>query len=194
MSLPVLTLRFLLLASASALAADFLHCDFFYGPLYGYTCDLGMFNPTGRNDLSITGEHYHIFTDEDVRDLWTAGVTSNIPLTICERFPMTYRLMMPGLGIITVEASALTRCVQLEVLDLNGNDITQIMFNAFGSMPRLQQLSVQNNRVFRIERQVLDQATSLDAAEFAGNGCIDENFYDFSGNRDAYMARLAGCF
>jgi hypothetical protein len=82
----------------------------------------------------------------------------------------------------------------LKFLFIDQNNMKFIDSRSVGNVTSLQSLHIMNQPVEGIDFELIDNAKSLTTLMAENMACINQNFYNFDKNRDAYMKILKPCF
>jgi Leucine-rich repeat (LRR) protein len=82
----------------------------------------------------------------------------------------------------------------LNFVYIDQNNMKYINSHSVGNVTSLQSLHIMNQPVEGIDFELIDKAKSLTTLMAENVTCINQNFYNFDKNRDAYMKILKPCF
>lgn len=161
-----------------------LHCNYeragwddIIGP--AYACKVSNLNVTKpRTPITgLRGQHPEGYSNDKVN-------TFLIFEQICEYFPVGVEKYFKSLTGLAVQKSGLKRITKgdlkpfgnLKSISLFGNELTSLESDLFMFNPKLKLISVFNNHLKHVTRNVFDRISHLERAYFSDNPCINENF------------------
>lgn len=127
---------------------------------YKYQCDLFVYNPDGlNNSVSIRGNHFTSYTDANVLSVkGSAGVTKNIPSSICSQFPNVDVLYFQQMNI---EIMSIQNCSRASTIFLSYNAIKELPSNLCYNQPLISSLYLSFNQIQVIASDALNSCTKL---------------------------------
>lgn len=159
-----------------------LNCDFEdYPGGYGYTCYLNSLEikEPGTKIKSICGDHHSGKTNDDVNCLLFDSTVNFIPANLSEFFPNLKILNICNCSLKSICSEDLRGFQDLEVLLLDGNNLTTLPDDLFENTPKLNNISLKSNKIEFMSSKLFSPIITNDFFYIGlkNNTRIDEVFF-----------------
>ena len=147
--------------SAQAVEIDYGYQDF--DEPSGYAVFFTEAKVQKGDVVTITGEHKEEMNDSDVRYIpFYESIVEVIPTEIFVTFPNVKNLHLANSRLVEIEQRSLKGAVNLEILNVKLNDITQIAAETFIEVPKLKKLYLNNNEIKVVHEHAFKNLTKLE--------------------------------
>jgi len=156
----------------SSVQSVFSGCSYITYNTYGYTCDLTIQNPNGRNNFTdISGGHAWFRGDGNVESVFSMPGSYSIivPAVICNKFYNNIWIHLRSIGIKVVDYYAFRNCKNLQYVDLNSNEITDINGMSFTNNLQLTTLILSYNQLSSLPESVFSKLQKLTTLRLNNN-------------------------
>lgn len=124
----------------------------------------------------INANTFHAARNLELIDLSLNGL-STIPTGTFTNFPLlTSITIVNNRGLSSVQSGTFTLLPSLIQLSFEGGNLTELRYNSFGHVARLQVLRMNSNHLAKIERTFFDHFPSIQTVLASENDCVDYNF------------------
>lgn len=166
----------MLVSTASSQIRNGLDCRFFTAnfEFVGnvYSCDAQIIGNVATRIAFVSGTHEANRTNSNVQRLNVENQRMTwLAYNINQFLPNLTSLRVVNSRLINIEAADIRPFVNLQVLDLSGNDLWYIDANLFERNLILRSINFANNEVRQIERNAFSRLLQLQWLSFSGNYC-----------------------
>ena len=169
-----------------------LDCKFVLNVNNNYVCtveDAVINDPETNTNFEGTHEQYYCKGNVEILRFYH-GVVKFCPDNLYLSFPNLKTLTMSQCGLQSITADDLFELINLEILDLSGNELTWLPNDLLENKTELRKVNFSCNFLNRMSSQVLEPLKEiLEEADFRGNPLINVR-YIHGNDLDAFLQSL----